>query len=307
MLKLIANINRVILITILVITYGIGSSSLFASQDNSSSFEEKQQEYYAQVRDALSEISFVKEGDTLAEANKSIQSLSRFIEGRSGIKIEEETKLKLAQLELEALSKKKGITIEAFQKLLITIGFNRLSAMSDADIANSVDILRGLKSPDLPTSMKSRKYIHPRASIVWGYSPQYVENQLKFLRDPAVQPLFESFLANSITTQLNERLTTLSLVLPEEFGFNKLLSPEKAFFLSYSLVCDDPLKYSLSNLKQNMELSQKKLIALTGQYPSPKGHTAYGSDGYFYSFPVNYFFDSDVQISLLNSFEKNLQ
>jgi hypothetical protein len=66
------------------------------------------------------------------------------------------------------------------------------------------------------------------------------------------------------------------------------MAPAQALLVAYAVIADDPLTYNQAELTQKMQDKQQFISrAARSDFPSPRGHKAYGDNGYIHSSPTN--------------------
>jgi hypothetical protein len=312
-IELLLKVTRVITGIVLAITI----ATSFGFEQQSSAREEKgRKNYYARIREGVgTEVQFAAADASPEQVRTSVESLVRFIQRRSGLRITSEVREQLVSLEAAAIAGESPlIQFDELIKALSIVGMERLSNLSDQEIDLVVETLRGFDSQDLPELLKmGRDTIRISGNALIDISPEDFRERLIAFRDKNAQRRAKDAVRAYFQQSLLERLSLLSTALPDQFGQNydrnkkwagKALTPVQAFLLTYSIVADDPLLDSTTNLLARMNRLRDSIRKKIGHYPDTDGYFAYGTNGYIYSFPLDIVFDSQTQASLLLSFAK---
>lgn len=283
---------------------------VFFWKATSTSSTSNTQEFYQGVRNALSEINLPDSNNAVA-INSAADNFSNFINYRSGVQINQSNKNLLTQSEQSAWSNSKRITKADLAQILTDVSFERLVALSDSDINNMAETLRGFNPPGgLPSSYQSiRGSVKVRADGEGAMMPNQFIGQLKSTRDTFVEgsstkviEMTRAALYNRMLVELSERVDYLNEADPDFFGETKgSMTPMQAMLLTYSVVSDDMLVGNQNELQQKVtEVQQLASGFGTEPYPSAQGSKAYGANGYVYSSPTNLLLDDSTTSKILN-------
>jgi hypothetical protein len=279
-------------------------------REKDSDWAEGRQRFLKSVREGLSEVRFASRGSSDDEILASIESAAKFIRGRSGIKLSKEQRMRLAAMEAQALRGTSGrLSVEDLCKTFTGWVVERVSTLTDQELEQAVDTLRGFNSPDLPgpERLADRNYVHLRGSVLvhWTQAIGYA----KSFRNRAIagDEAVKTEAAALIKRELDARAVDLTEAAPEQFMVNAShlgrsgveFTPLQSFLMAYSLVSDDKLTHSRENLERAMNSEMEFKTKMAGSYPSPDGHRAYGVNGYLHSSPVDIFFGKDAVDRLL--------
>lgn len=269
-----------------------------------------QTEFNQKVSNALAEINFAHSADALA-VRTATDDLTNFIQYRSGVQLNQANKDSLQQSEESALNQSKRITPAQLAQILTDVSFERLAVLSDADIAEMAETLRGFDPPGgLPASFQTfRNKVKPRANGDGAVQPEKFIDQLKASRDALiVDPsskeveMTRTALRNRITYEISNRVNYIAEAEPDFFGGTKgNMTPIQAFLITYSIISDDLLAGNQGQLEQKKNRLQQ-LVARYGSesYPDPQGFNGYGANGYIYSSPVGFLLDDATTSRILN-------
>ncbi|MDT4952540.1 MAG: hypothetical protein QOJ02_678 [Acidobacteriota bacterium] len=278
-------------------------------------------QFHARIRDGVGrEVGLAKRGDSSGQIRVAVNSVVNFIEKRSGIKLSEETKSRLAAMEERTQNGagRRLATNELGDVINATI-LGRLSTLSDQEIAYVDDTLRGFNAPDLPKNF-DRTFELPGGIVLIGIPSEKTVARLKAVRDQLGTPageVFEGMARKVVRERVQNRAQYLSEAVPEQFGnmwdvsnnressiADGGITPLQAFLIAYSLASDDYLSDSQDSLNKRMRGHQASLVEACGKYPSPAGHYAYGVNGYLFSSPLDLMFDEQTVNRLLDRIEE---
>jgi hypothetical protein len=271
-------------------------------------------EYVARVKEALGDLELLTlsgVSPTESRVRNEISSISRFVEERAGMRISPLVSQKLIEREMGALSgKEQGVSFQKLVNTLADLGLQRIAKCSDEEIDITLETLKGFNSPELPESAKSsRTDISYRPGRYIQIGKEEAIKQIKAVSSPDAQLFFKPTLRSFIEKEAKDTLRALATASPEKFGSNwdfktdepaKNLTPAQSFLLSYSLVSGDLLSDNKANLELRMQKKQQFFSKIYGSYPSPAGHSAYGSNGYLYPSPLEIFFSEKEQLQLIS-------
>jgi hypothetical protein len=300
-----------------VIAAGVWRSSAFKEDEKAAA----KRRLNARIRDGLGREVELARDSSPAQIRAAVDSVTKFIERRSGVVTSEATKDRLAALE-ERVQNGGGrrLTVAAFSTALSATVLERLSSLTDEDIAHMDDTLRGFNAPDVPKTY-NRAFQLPQGYVSIGIPPEKTIARLKAVRDqlstPAGEPLAGVF-AQTVQYHVRGAARNLAGAVPEQFGnlwdvtndreseaADAGFTPLQAFLISYSLLSNDPLDYSQANLIRKMNIRRESRTEDPSQpFPSPDGHRAYGVNGYLFSSPLDLMFDEQTVNRLLDRVEK---
>jgi len=277
--------------------------------------------YNARVRDGVGrEVEFAHDSSP-AQIRAAVNSVAKFVETRSGVSLGEATKERLAVLEAKVQSGAgRRLTLEAYSAALSATVLDRFSSLTDEEIAQMDETLRGFKAPDMPENF-DHSFKLPQGFVSIGIPPEKNIGRLKVMRDQlnsSARDVWADIFHEKVLYHVRGKAQNLAQAVPEQFGnlwdvANDRESsgaaggftPLQAFLFAYSLVSDDRLDYGQANLRKSMETKQKYWAKELGRpFPSPQGTHAYGVNGYLFSSPLDLFFDEQNVNRLLDRIEK---
>lgn len=186
------------------------------------------------------------------QADEAVASAADFIHWRSGLKMSEELKQKLAKAESDVLNgKSPHITISELTDNMTTAVIERLATLTDKEIHDATEASSGANGE-----------IRSRADAKWGVMTRkdliqqaQVGREWSQRGDVGLQIGLRSM----IEGEVNDRVSTLSELLPEQFGNanSQGVTPTQALLIAYSVAADDPLTNSRSDIAQM--LMQKRM------------------------------------------------
>ena len=289
-----------------------------------SSQEEKAEahrKYTARVRDGVGREVELASGSSPRQIRAAVSSVTKFVEARSGVSLGEATKERLAALEAKVQSGNgHRLTLDTFSAALSATVLERFSSLTDEEIAQTDEALRGFNAPDMPGNFE-RSFRLPEGFVSIGIPPEKNIGRLKVIRDQLNSPardMWAEIFREKVLYNIRGKAQNLAEAVPEQFGNlwdavdNRESSgtaagftPLQAFLFAYSLVSDDRLDYGQANLRKSMEAKQKYWAKELGRpFPSPDGRRAYGVNGYVFSSPLDLFFDEQNVNRLLDRIEK---
>ncbi|MFN2454997.1 MAG: hypothetical protein ABR577_12320 [Pyrinomonadaceae bacterium] len=291
----------------------ISEDQLFSSETHA---------FHNRIRDGVGRgVQFASPKDSSGNIRASVNSVAHFIFTRSGTQISGEMKSRLAAMEERTLSStQRRLSVRELSDILSEVAMERLSKLTDQEIAHVDDNLRGFNAPDLPESYRRGRevMIRPRASRLQFMSSEKFIAQLKSLRDMSQNTIagavFRGMARNVVQTEVRDKARVLSAAVPEKFGGlwdgandregSVGLTPLQSLLVTYSVASDDYLCDSESYQRSYMKSKQQFSAQRNGHFPSPDGHFAYGVNGYFYSTPLDLIFDEQTANRLLDRIEE---
>lgn len=304
---------------VLFCTAFVGARYWHSSATQSNQSAANKQQFYARIRDGVGrEVQLAAPSDSPENVRASVNSVDNFIFKRSGAKLSGRTKTRLAEMEARALSgASRRITGAELNDILATTALERLSTLTNQEIAHVDDTLRGFNAPDLPKKYRRLDLI-PRAGLLLPMSSEKFIGRMKEMRDQVTaggNEIFRGMAHEAVEDNARNRVKLLSDAVPEKFGGARDvvndkegsagITPLQAVLIAYSVASEDFLCDSESNLNKRMKAIQANLTKLNGQnFPSPDGHFAYGANGYLVSSPLDLSFDERTVNILLDHIEE---
>lgn len=292
-----------------------------SSADKKDEKNEGRRKYHARIRDGVGREVELSSGSSPAQIRRAVNSATKFIEKRSGVRVSEATKNRLAALEERVQSGGgRRLTVNAFSSALSATVLERLASLNDEQIAHVDDTLRGFNAPDLPKNY-SRDFKLPQGYMSLGFPPEKTIGRLKAVRDQLSAPTGEALagmFTQTVQYHVRGHAQNLAEAVPEQFGnlwdvandresavADAGFTPLQAFLVAYSMLSNDGLDYSQANLSKYMNNIRESMTESLGQpFPSPEGHRAYGVNGYRFSSPLDLFFDEQTVNRFLDRVEK---
>lgn len=296
-----SNKNVAIVIALSIITL----SGVFLWKSNSALGVTNSAEFNQKILNSLAELNLPKSSD-LSLINAAPDNLGNYIFYRSGVTLSQTNKDALRQSEQTSWSQNKRIGQSHLAQILTDVAFEKLVTLSDAEINDMSETLRGFNDASMsPTFQSGRRMVRLRANGEGSLEPQYFISQLAYARDAQIAynlqrsgypPLLiqanRAALYNRIVNEVSVRVNTLTAADPDFLDGSKNLTPTKAMLVSYAVVTNDMLLGNSTDIQQFMADEQQTISRFWNQqYPSPQGRKAYGVNGYVYSSPTNYLLD----------------
>jgi hypothetical protein len=240
--------KHLIAVTLLAACLGIGGITVwYASTHPTEASSKEQQKLKDRLRRGVgSEVRFASAAAKSEDIDEAIASTTDFIYRRSGLKLSDETRKRLAKAERKVLKGEiKHITIAELTNDLTASAIDRVSKLTDEEIQQA-------------SEMSANEYgeIRLRADGQWGtFTKQEWIQQAKFVRDMSQQQdnsALWSTLHPRIEEEVNNRVVALSAALPEQFGESRTqgITPTHALLVAYSVAADDPLTDSRGDIDQ---------------------------------------------------------
>ena len=314
---------RHIVVALAVACAVVGAASVWRSsarKHNDRAAEEQQ--FRARVRDGVGrEVALPAQGDSAGQIRAAVNSVAVFMERRAGVQLSGATKNRLAGMEARMLSgAARRLTLDELSDIITTTAMERLATLSEQEIAEADDILRGFNAPDMPAGF-SRDLKLPGGIVFMGTPPERTIARLRGVRDQLGAPageVFQGMARRIVRERARNRAQYLSRAVPERFGnmwdtindreysaAEGSVTPLQALLIAYSLASDDYLTDSEAALARRMRGIQATISQVMGsRYPSPAGQRAYGVNGYIFSSPLNLWFDERIITSLLDKIEE---
>ena len=223
-------------------------------------------QFHDRIRDGVGrEVQFAAPNDSSQNVRASVNSVTHFISKRSGTKISGETKKRLAAMEALVLSgAQRRLTVGELSAVLAETAVERLSKLTDQEVAHIDSNLRGFDAPDLPDGYRRgrEKYIQPRADMLQAVTSERFVAQLKTLRDLSAnmvsREVVEYQARHVAEKEIKKNLRRLSEAVPEKFGGiwdvaneregDAGITPLQAFLVAYAVASEDHLCDSESSL-----------------------------------------------------------
>lgn len=260
----------------------------------------KMKKFYAQLQDGLGkEVRFAKDKDSVQNINASVESVAGFIDERSGIKLSDETKKKLAAIEQQTSDGvTRRITSDELSDALTETAVERMANLTDQNIDHAADVLSaGDDTKPVKLRGDGRGYMKRSVFV----------SQAKILRDQARQNRYTlgEEMRPLVAAEINERVEVYSKAVPQHFGHaqTKGMTPAQAVLISYSVASDDYLHLSGKSMKGLLQ-REKQWMKEEGLAPVRSSGKAYGVYGNRVSMPLDLIFDDKTMGNLLSGIER---
>jgi hypothetical protein len=263
------------------------------------SAEDKRQLHERLHKGVGSEVRFASAAANAEQIDEAVGTTAEFIYWRSGLRMSDDTKKRLAKAESDVLKgKAKHITLGELTDSLTTAVVERLATLTDEEIQLAAD-----------AATNEHGEIPSRAGGKWGdVTKQSLMRQAKSGREWSRQgdAALPAGLRPMIAEEVNTRAVALGAALPEQFGQAGAqgVTPTQALLIAYSVAADDPLTDSRSDISQMMV--QKRMDArITREQRRAQKQVSgrpYGRNGLVHPSPAHLFFKSGVE-KLLNRSE----
>jgi hypothetical protein len=233
-------------LTCVVVAVAIWQTSRFAATASS----ENKQNLQQQLRKGVgNQVRFASRPE---QADDAVASAADFIYWRSGLKMSDDMKKKIAKAESDVLKgKSRYIPVRELTDNLTTAVVDRLATITDEEIQ---EVTEG--------SSDANGEIRSRADAKWGVLSkkdfiQQVQAGREWSRHKDLG--LQTGLHSMIEGEVNNRVSTLSTMLPEQFGNanSQGVTPTQALVIAYSVAMDDPLTNSRSDMAE--QLIQKRM------------------------------------------------
>lgn len=230
------------------------------------------------------------------QADEAVASTADFIYSRSGLKMSGELKQKLAKAERDVLNgKSRYITVNELTDNMTTAVVDRLATLTDKEIKDATE-----------ASSDANGEIRSRADAKWGVMTkkdliQQAQSGREWSRrgDAGLQ----TGLHTMIEGEVNDRVSTLSTLLPETFGSanSQGVTPTQAFLIAYSVAADDPLTNSRSDIAEKLRQKRMEERVTKEQWRSQKiSERPYGPRGWLHPSAPQLFFTKNSVNKILN-------
>lgn len=277
-----------------------------------SAVETDKEKFHKQLRDGVgTEVSLAKAGDSAEVIRNSVESLSHFIEYRSGMRLSSSVKDKLIKLEAETLNgQRKMLTNDELSEVLLDTLFERVSLASSEEIEQAAETLRGFDHPNLPQEYKNgRRFVKLRASMPTQITRNELVERIGTIKNADAQSnsMYRLMASRVIKEESANRAIGLRDAMPEKYGLvMSSVTPVQSLLITYSIVSDDNMLDSAVNLKRKMKSIEQWMNKKyeKNRYPEAEKYTAYGQNGYLYASPVNLLLDEKTVNRLLDRMQE---
>ena len=280
--------------TVLAFLVSAGIAVWYSSRLPAKASAEDKQNIQNQLRKGIgSEVRFAAKPE---QANEAVASAADFIRWRSGLKLSDELKKRLAKAEGDVLNGKSPyITVKELTDDMTTAVVDRLATLTDEEIEEASEA-----SSDAGGEVS-------QADAKWGVlSKDDLILQAKAGREWSRRGDvgLEVGLRSMIEGEVNERVSTLSAFLPEQFGnaHSQGLTPAQALLIAYSVAADDPLTNSRDDIAQMLLQKRMDERQTREQRKAQKNVSGrpYGPNGLLHPSAPDLFFTKTAVDKLLN-------
>jgi len=231
------------------------------------------------------------------QADEAVASAADFIYWRSGLKLTEGFKKRLAKAESDVLNGKSPyITVDELNEDMTTAVIDRLATLTDEEIEEATE-----------ASSDAQGEVRSRADAKWGVlSKKDLILHAKAGREWSQRGDvgLRVGLRSMIEGEVNDRVSTLSTLLPEQFGNanSQGVTPTQALLIAYSVAADDPLTNSRSDIAQMLMEKRMAERQTREQRKAQKDVSGrpYGRRGLLHPSAPDLFFTKSAMDKLLN-------
>jgi hypothetical protein len=252
-MRLISGLRRrplIAIATVLAFLVSAGVAVLYSSRLPAKASAEDKQYLQDQLRKGIgSEVRFAARPE---QADDAVASAADFIQWRSGLRLTTGFKKRLAKAESDVLNgKSRYITVVELTDNMTVAVVDRLATLTDEEIEAAAE-----------ASSDANGQVRSRADAKWGVMSKtdlilqaQAGREWSRQGDGGLQVGLRSMIAGEV----NDRVSTLSALLPEQFGNanSQGVTPTQALLIAYSVAADDPLTNSRSDIAQM--LKQKRI------------------------------------------------
>jgi hypothetical protein len=230
------------------------------------------------------------------QADEAVASAADFIYWRSGLKMSEELRKRLAKAESDVLSGKSPlISVSELTDDMTSTVVDRLATLTDEEIHDATE-----------ASSDPSGEIRSRADAKWGVmSKGELIQQAKAGREWSKRGDvgLHTGLRSMIEGEVNDRVSTLSALLPEQFGKanSQGVTPTQALLLAYSVAADDPLTNSRGDIAEILKQKRIDERLTREQWKAQnKSNRPYGPNGLLHPSAPQLFFTNPSVNKLFN-------
>lgn len=281
--------------TVLAFLVSAGIAVWYPSRLPAKASAEDKQNLQNQLRKGIgSEVRFAARPE---QADEAVASAADFIHWRSGLKLSNGFKKRLAKAESDVLNGQSPyIAVNELTNDMTAAVVDRLATLTDEEIEEATE-----------ASSDANGEVRSRADAKWGVmSKTELILQAKAGRewskrgDVGLRHGLRSMIAGDV----NDRMSTLSALLPEQFGnaYSQGLTPTQALVIAYSVAADDPLTNSRSDIAQMLMQKRMDERQTREQRKAQKNVSgrAYGPNGLLHPSAPTLFFTKSAIDKLLN-------
>ena len=284
----------IVIATVLAFLVPAGIAVWYSSQLPAKASAEDKHHLQNKLRKGIgSEVRFASRPE---QADEAVASAADFIGSRSGLKMSDELKKKLAKAESDVLNGKSPyITINELTDDMTAAVIDRLATLTDKEIHDATEASAGANGE-----------IRSRSDAKWGVmSKKDLIEQAKAGREWSQRgdAGLQIGLRSMIEGEVNDRVITLSTLLPEQFGKanSQGLTPAQALLIAYSVAADDPLTNSRSDIAEMLKQKRMDERQTREQWQiQNRSGLPYGPRGWLHPSATQLFFTRNSVNKLLN-------
>ncbi len=281
--------------TVLAFLVSAGIAVWYSAPLPAQASAEDKQHLQNQLRKGIgSEVRFAARPE---QADEAVASAADFIHWRSGLKLTDGFKKRLAKAESDVLNGKLPyITVGELTDDATAAVVDRLATLTDEEIEEATE-----------ASSDAHGEVRSRADAKWGVMSkedliQQAQAGREWSRRSDVG--LQVGLRSMIEGEVNDRVSTLSALLPEHFGnaYSQGLTPTQALLIAYSVAADDPLTRSRSDIAQMVMQKRMDERQTREQRKAQKNVSGrpYGPKGLLHPSAPDLFFTKSAIDKLLN-------
>lgn len=281
--------------TALAVLVSAGIAFWYSSRLPAKASAEDKQHLQNQLRKGIgSEVRFATRPQ---QADEAVASAAEFIHWRSGLKLTDGFQKRLAKAESDVLNgKSPHITVSELTDDMTAAVVDRLATLTDEEIEEAAE-----------ASSDANGGVRSRADAKWGdMSKTDLILQAQAGREWSRRGNagLQVGLRSMIEGEVNDRVNTLSALLPEQFGNvnSQGVTPTQALLIAYSVAADDPLTNSRSDIAQMLlqkRMDERQTRAQRKAQKNVSGRP-YGPNGLLHPSAPGLFFTKAAFDKLLN-------
>lgn len=273
-------------------------SKLRAEASSSKASARDQQALQTRLRRGVgSEVRFASTAAKPEQIAEAVSSTADFIYRRSGLKMSEETKKQLVEAETNVLQAGANpTTIEALTDGLTAVVTERLATLTDEEIVVATE-LSSNEAGEVWFRVNGRKGVLTQNELI---------QQAKAGRESSKRgdSVLAYTLRSMVQREMSARVSTLSSALPAQFGKASAqgITPTQALLIAYSVVTNDPLTDSQSDIDQMIVQQRIDAGQTREQRQAQRNVTGrpYGPHGFLHPSAPHLFLNQVTIGSLLN-------
>jgi len=276
--------------------FSVASFRLHAKPNGTLQGERKRILRLQMKRGVAGQVSLARSGASRQAVEVSVESVSSFIQRRSGLVLSEATKGRLVTLEAQALANPRNrLTQEELTNILYITASERLASLSDHEISR------------IRTTMDlGQNEISLRGNGLGSMDPAEFTDAVYAARDACRRQdaTFRETLRQAISHEISDRFENFDDNASSHFGGIKRhgVTPLQAILIVYSVASDDPLAHSQETLEGQRQAVYGQMQGTKYVETTKSRTTPYGADGYRYATPLDIVMDESIMQKLLERF-----